>query len=275
MGIKKMKKERGFTLIELLVVIAIIAVLLAILMPSLRKAKVAAQAVVCLSNLKQWNILLNFFLDDNDGRFPSANYGGGGNDPHGQWWIQPLKTYNENPKILICAKAKVHPKASRNPDHRRNPQAPDECWGSLDRDPAPTAGEWTWGSYAPNAWMMDTKDGFWRNDAPYNIEGNYWGKRANVLSPYEVPLFLDSRWVDVWPTGDDAPDDLEWNGTGGTGYMQQLCVTRHGLSTGIVFMDGSSRRVPLTGLWGLKWYKNFDMNNDYNTGVEPFPDWMD
>ena len=49
-----MHKQRGFTLIELLVVIAIIAVLMAILMPALRRVKDQANAVVCRSNLQQW-----------------------------------------------------------------------------------------------------------------------------------------------------------------------------------------------------------------------------
>ena len=56
--------KHAFTLIELLVVIAIIAMLLAILMPALGKAKEMARSVVCLSNLKQWNLCFKMYLSD-------------------------------------------------------------------------------------------------------------------------------------------------------------------------------------------------------------------
>ncbi len=55
---------RGFTLIELLVVIAIIAVLLAILMPAMRKIKEIARGTVCKSNLKNIGFALAMYLDD-------------------------------------------------------------------------------------------------------------------------------------------------------------------------------------------------------------------
>ncbi len=68
---------RGFTLIELLVVIAIIAVLLAILMPAMRKIKEMARGISCKSNLRNIGFAVQMYLDDYERRIPntrSANH---------------------------------------------------------------------------------------------------------------------------------------------------------------------------------------------------------
>ncbi len=67
-----MGKKKAFTLIELLVVIAIIALLLSILVPSLRKVKDAAKTIVCASNLRQIGVAASSYAESNDQFIPRA-----------------------------------------------------------------------------------------------------------------------------------------------------------------------------------------------------------
>ncbi len=71
-------KSRGFTLIELLVVIAIVAILMAILMPTLKRAKEQGRRAACLNNLKQLQLAWSIYADENDSKIVNGEaYGGG------------------------------------------------------------------------------------------------------------------------------------------------------------------------------------------------------
>jgi prepilin-type N-terminal cleavage/methylation domain-containing protein/prepilin-type processing-associated H-X9-DG protein len=65
-----MRHKNAFTLIELLVVIAIISVLISVLMPSLNKAKMCAEEIICKSNLRQYHIATELYSNESNDTFP-------------------------------------------------------------------------------------------------------------------------------------------------------------------------------------------------------------
>ena len=66
------QKDAGFTLIELLVAIAIIAILAALLLSTFSSAKASAMRTACLNNLKQINLGVHLYADDNNDTLPDV-----------------------------------------------------------------------------------------------------------------------------------------------------------------------------------------------------------
>jgi prepilin-type N-terminal cleavage/methylation domain-containing protein len=84
------RKSHGFKLIELLVVIAIIAILAAMLLPALSKARERARSSICINNLRQLGLAFNLYAEDHDGFLLPVRSGGTGS---GLWWDQIIRPY--------------------------------------------------------------------------------------------------------------------------------------------------------------------------------------
>ncbi|HCE45925.1 MAG TPA: hypothetical protein DET40_20460 [Lentisphaeria bacterium] len=99
----KTKAKNSFTLIELLVVIAIIAILAALLLPTLRNAKFMAKSILCISNLKQMGTAFDLYLSDNSYRLPRARDIVGGYQT--QYRERVIDEYLNKPEMSMCPNA--------------------------------------------------------------------------------------------------------------------------------------------------------------------------
>ena len=273
-----MKKQRGFTLIELLVVIAIIALLMAILMPSLQRVRRQAQSVSCQAQLHQWGLIFSAYTNDYDGCFMQG-WTGTTEYPwaQGRWiWINALRSYYSDPAMRLCPMATKFVMDEKGNDTGVRP--PYAAYGIINRgdDYAYINGDYT--SYMINWWVNRCPPGF---TSAWGEERQFW-KSANVPGAGSIPVFGDGSFWLARPNHKDSPPDFdgqwEWADAPGAMGMKRIIVNRHDGYTNWLLMDWSVRKMGLKQTYMFKWSRTYDARSIWTTagGVRPgdWPLWM-
>lgn len=268
-------KRRAFTLVELLVVISIIALLLALLMPALGKAKKQAQAVVCRTNLKQWGLGWTMYAQENNGCFFHGLEGlpPPDDDKWTDYWYIKLWRYVKAEQIRFCPTAiKPLPSQTSASNATGGPFAPWGPYGFID-DTTGSVGRSAYLSYGANAFVAKPRVGV--NQLIYgNDRNNFWG-RNDVKGASTVPLMLDAAWTGAYPNNgqnpiSQNPIDRDVININNRDTINAFCMDRHSGTVNCVFLDGSCRKVGLKELWKLKWHRNYDTSS----GPKKWPVWM-
>jgi len=267
----------AFTLIELLVVIAMIALLMAILLPALRRVRDQARAAACRSNLHQWGIAFSVYTQDNGDKFPRIMQDF--HNPAQDQWFYTLRSYYADANdLLLCPAAKRHEVRADNPW-----SVPSLMW-PLELGGARTS--WKTSAY----WW---KNGVWQASPVFYGSYGLNGRADNEVYSFQrpdpnlpprlawkanVPVLLDCIYLSARPRDWDRPPKYEESLGPMPADMTWFCIDRHSGGVNSLFMDWSVRKVGPKELWTLKWNTTFRTNGHWTKagGVKPqdWPQWM-
>jgi prepilin-type N-terminal cleavage/methylation domain-containing protein/prepilin-type processing-associated H-X9-DG protein len=243
----------GFTLIELMVVIGLISVLSSLLLPVLGKARAAANASVCLSNLRQMGMAWTMYVAETRGRMPDYIWSTP-MTPNVSWegyWTGVVDRFEKNEQVILCPSASAESPFTTGV--QRGYGTSNHAWSgrsftngcAVKFNPS----KYRVGSYAYNRYL--TVDSTMVDNL---------NRLTLIRSPSTTPLLVDSTFSDVRPLNQTPsnPVDPPTNLTGGAVSSTspehwRFLIARHGRAVNVCMADGSAHRVPLEEMYQLTW----------------------